>query len=276
MSTNGRVRNQPAPWLYLWGVLAWTWCFWGAAALTRQFWLEFPTLLLAIAGGLGPIVVPALLIHLGYWDKQLDPTAGHFLRRVFDPRTLAARGYFWVLGLVLVLAFGPVLLDPAMLRAQGVLELGPGMFLLVGLLGALEEPGWRGYAQEGLQRRMSILAASLVIGVFWAAWHLPLFFIPGTYQAGLGIGTSPFWGFHLALVVGSPVYAWLYNATGRVPFSAVFYHGLSNIAREIAPDTSTASALAVEAGLAILLVLLAWRWMRAPAHTPAGKRQLDS
>jgi len=76
------------------------------------------------------------------------------------------------------------------------------------VLGAVEEPGWREYAQEGLQRRMSVLAASLVVGVFWALWHVPLFFIPGTYQAGLGVGTSGFWAFHLAIVVGCPPRLW--------------------------------------------------------------------
>lgn len=53
-----------------------------------------------------------------------------------------------------------------------------------------EEPGWRGYALDGLQSRHSALVSSLIVGIVWLAWHLPLFFIEGTWQAEhLGVGT---------------------------------------------------------------------------------------
>lgn len=83
---------------------------------------------------------------------------------------------------------------------------GPAPWLF--LFGALEEPGWRGYVQEGLQRRCSVAASSLLIGLFWAVWLLPLFLLPGTYQAGLGVATPAFWSFILALAAVLLVAAW--------------------------------------------------------------------
>jgi uncharacterized protein len=257
----GIQTRQPAPWLYLFGVIAWTWAFLGMAALSGQSLLEFPTLLLYAAGGLGPMIVAGILILLGYWDSELDRSAGDFFCRSFNPRSLPGRWYLGIIGLVLILAFAPTLLQPSILQEQGLIDLGPGLFLLVGLLGALEEPGWRGYAQEGLQRRMPVIVASLVIGIFWAAWHLPLFLIPGTYQVGLGLGTPAFWAFNLAIIVGSPLYAWLYNVTGQVIFAPLLYHAFYNLAREIAPDASTTAEVAVEATLALFITLAAWRWM---------------
>ena len=40
-----------------------------------------------------------------------------------------------------------------------------------------EELGWRGFAQARLAPRFGALGAGLVIGVLWALWHLPLFWL---------------------------------------------------------------------------------------------------
>ena len=110
----------------------------------------------------------------------------------------------------------------------------PTIILIPGVLaGALEEPGWRGYAQEALQRRISVLGRSLVIGLFWALWHWPLFFLTGYHHATLGFGSSAFWFFNLSVVVGSVIYGWLYNRSGRVAVSAVIYHALGNLGRVV-------------------------------------------
>ncbi len=256
-----RKINRPSPWLYLFGVLIWTWSFLGLAAVLGGGLYSFPNVILAVLGGLGPAIVAGLLISAGCWDPNLDRSAWAFYRRAFNPRTLSWRWMLLILGLVLVLAVGPVLFDGSALREKGLFEAGPLLTLLIGLFfGALEEPGWRGYAQDGLQRRIPVIWASLVVGVFWALWHLPLFLIGGTYQAGLGLGSPAFWSFNLALILGSPVYTWVYNAPGRVIFAPVLYHGLGNLFRELVPDVSNTAEVGVEAALALVVILVAWRW----------------
>ena len=42
-----------------------------------------------------------------------------------------------------------------------------------------EELGWRGYVLDRLQVKLSAIVSSLVLGAFWALWHLPLFFMEG-------------------------------------------------------------------------------------------------
>lgn len=39
-----------------------------------------------------------------------------------------------------------------------------------------EEPGWRGFAQPRLQERFGPMAASLILGILWAFWHMPIWF----------------------------------------------------------------------------------------------------
>jgi membrane protease YdiL (CAAX protease family) len=69
-----------------------------------------------------------------------------------------------------------------------------------------EEAGWRGFAMPRLQKKYSALMSSLILGVVWCCWHIPLFFQPGSSQQGI-----PF-PIYLALVVTVTIYmTWLYN-----------------------------------------------------------------
>jgi membrane protease YdiL (CAAX protease family) len=42
-----------------------------------------------------------------------------------------------------------------------------------------EELGWRGYALNKLQEKYSPLIASIILGLLWGFWHLPLWFLSG-------------------------------------------------------------------------------------------------
>jgi len=259
------MNRRPAPWLFLIGTIAWTWCFLFLTLLTGQGYLQFPTVILTLIGGLGPLLVPTLLIRLGYWDASLDETPGGFLRRMINPLTLSFRWFVYVVGLVLVLRLVPILLNQAFGgHNAGILEVGPWTFIFIGVVfGGLEEFGWRGYAQEALQRRLPIVLAGFVIGAFWAAWHFPLFFMEGSYQAQMGLFTSTFWLYHASIVIGSPIYAWLYNACGRVAFVAVFYHALGNLGGELFADADPWRFF-VELMLLLVVIVGSWRWIRRP------------
>lgn len=95
--------------------------------------------------------------------------------------------------------------------------------------GVLEELGWRGYAQPKLMELLSSpLAAALVLGVLWWAWHLPRE-LPGL-MSGLTPSFLSLQGVFLLLCLGqSVVIAYFVNRTGGSVLPAVMIHGGTNV-----------------------------------------------
>jgi len=87
-----------------------------------------------------------------------------------------------------------------------------------------EEAGWRGFALPHLQSRYNALTSSLILGIIWCFWHLPLFFLPGASQQAI-----PF-PIYLLLVVTLGIYfTWLYNNTRGSLIITVLAHFSFNI-----------------------------------------------
>jgi uncharacterized protein len=76
-----------------------------------------------------------------------------------------------------------------------------------------EELGWRGFALPRMARSLGWLRASLVLGVIWAAWHLPYWIsAPNVHQYG-ALAVVLFF----AMPVAASVFlAWMYRETGSV------------------------------------------------------------
>lgn len=104
-------------------------------------------------------------------------------------------------------------------------------FLYVLFLSVLgEETGWRGFALPRVQVKHNALISSLIIGVFWAVWHLPLFWMPGNFHE-----TIPISLFILQGVTVSIIYTWIYNNTKGSLFLAHIFHAASNISLGLLP-----------------------------------------
>jgi membrane protease YdiL (CAAX protease family) len=116
-----------------------------------------------------------------------------------------------------------------------------------------EEYGWRGYALPRLQSAMKPLAASLVIGVVWTLWHLPTAFMPGDSIAHVLV-TMP------AMLAGSVLYTWMYNATGgsmRIVLLAHLGVHLDNVFRAASTADGPAPFVATSIVLVAFAVLVA-------------------
>ena len=94
------------------------------------------------------------------------------------------------------------------------------MLVFDGPLG--EEPGWRGLLLPQLLARMGAAAASLLVGLVWFAWHLPLYLADGRDLHPLG--------YLVQVVALSYVFTWFYIRSGHSTWMTVFLHATTNYA----------------------------------------------
>lgn len=127
------------------------------------------------------------------------------------------------------------------------------------LLGPVsEEYGWRGFAQDRMMARWSRPFTNLVLGLIWAFWHLPLFFIPGTSQSGLGRPLPSFVMFTIQVLALTVIYTWIYRKTRRSIWSAIFLHFMTAFAAFLAGSVieDGGSFIAVSTVLTYVVVAL--------------------
>ncbi len=141
-------------------------------------------------------------------------------------------GWRWY-GFAVLLAAGIPALIALVARAAAVatpsdvLPLGQvplSLLVEIGLFWLTEEAMWRGFALPRIQLWLDPAPASLVVGVLWALWHLPLFAIAGSFQAGL-----PFVGFFVLTVATAVVLGWLNDRTGGSVLVCAIYHGVIDV-----------------------------------------------
>jgi len=93
-----------------------------------------------------------------------------------------------------------------------------------------EELGWRGYALPRLQARYSALEASLILGLVWGVWHLPLFWMAGNFHQQIPISL-----FLLQTTGFSFLYTWMANHTRGSLLLAHLFHAASNTTIGVLP-----------------------------------------
>jgi membrane protease YdiL (CAAX protease family) len=137
---------------------------------------------ISVVGSWSPTVVLLLML------KRLRPgtTIAGFYRRAFR-----ARLDVWVLVAVPVIVFG-VFLTAVWLLATIVdasfstvvavpSTLGLTILLTVFQGPTGEESGWRGYLRPELEKRYGFTKGNVVLGLVWAFWHAPLWFLASGY-----------------------------------------------------------------------------------------------
>ncbi len=240
--------SEVNPWRFFIVALGISWFFWMWVILFGWNVFTFPAIIFGALGLFGPAFAEIILISRTRDKEQWRD----YWQRVFDIRRIGKK-WFWVILLTFpVLHTIAILLSvltgspsPGFETAKNLLSEPWRIFpfaIFILLFGPLpEELGWRGYALDGLQARYNAFVSSLILGVMWALWHFPLFFMKGTFQHDqLGLGTLNFFTFILGTVITSILFTWIYNNTNRSTLSAILLHFMINFSGECISPTEQA------------------------------------
>jgi membrane protease YdiL (CAAX protease family) len=238
-----------------------TWAFWFLAIALGGSPTSSPTVIPYLLGGFGP-VFGAIVVRIRR-GRRHEPVPAHTV-----PLRLTAR-LLWALPL-LVLASASVagavlladLLGGPPMSFDGGRELlaavgGPVPFLIsMVVAGPLaEEPGWRGTAYPRLRATMSRLQAGLLLGVVWAVWHLPLFFITGTVQSELGLFSWSGLLFTLSVLPMALLTGYAYERAGVVAAIAVHF-GVNATVALLTVKSPLVQAFVLVVQVAVVIALL--------------------
>jgi membrane protease YdiL (CAAX protease family) len=236
---NSSVWHRLAPWTFPVVYLGWAYLFWGIVVGSGASVWSFPNVVFLVVGGASPLLAGVGLT----WLTRGRAGLADLWRRLVDVRRISPR---WWVGLLLFYpVFNLTLAGLAVLAgvtADPLEVISPvRLFDPLGLFGLLafslllplpEEVGLRGYWLDRLQERWSALVASLVLGVTWAAWHVPLLFMEGYYSSTtFQPEPLPFLG---SIAFGAVLVTWVYNNTGRSVLAAVLFHFAGNFTGEVA------------------------------------------
>ncbi len=197
---------------------------WGIAALL----ILFTDQIVAIFGEISPsnplfilaVYSPGFAGVFLVWRHYGSKGLGSFFRRLTLWRASRLWWLYLILGIPVIFFAGAALKgtisDPFPFSPWYLVLPAIGLALF---LGPIEEFGWRGVALPLLQRRFNPFWAGLILGIIWAAWHIPAFLLSGTAQSAWS-----FPAFFAGVVAISVILTPLFNKARGSLLIAVVYH----------------------------------------------------
>lgn len=225
--------------------LAATWTFWIIAAVLSHLAADQSDLYFAVAMGFMffGLMVPCVLAFLFVKYSKSDRLKLDYKEKLLgafriNPKVLLA-------GIVIFAAIIFASIGISLFFGESKEQFGfadgfsfsiggmPTLALII-ITALLEELGWRGYAEDSIAQYHSWFTESIIFGFLWGIWHLPLFFINGTYQAMI-LEMNPLYmiNFFVSIMPLGFVFTWIYVGNNRSIFACSIFHFVVNFLQEL-------------------------------------------
>lgn len=202
-----------------------------------------------------------------YWLVRKDPVQK---KQLLESLFTRSPGWAWM---TLALITPGALLSLGLLARFALTSEGPLAYPIPPerIFGALlislcEEIGWRGYALPRLSRGLGRTRASVLLGVVWTIWHIPML-------VGQEVPLSLLPVLLIQLCAGSLVFSWFYFKTGGSLLIAVLLHLGVHLNNSHLALPGDAAPLIVHTIGWVLLALALLLWDRRIWLAPRARRQ---
>lgn len=243
-----QITYEPIKFIAITFILSWACAFFGA----YQPWFGYDTVVGRVILNLTNFFNSAapLVATLCLWREPLF-TEGRIFQFVLGskPRALPYAIVLFLFVLQL-LTFHLFRMERTALSWQALLVAWGGQTLMGG---GMEEGGWRGYLQPYFEQKFHITVSVLIVGVIWALWHLPYFFLPGNMHTG-----ASFLMYMVTTTATAFTLTAIYKLTGSVLLCILFHGWQNGIVVNIPPNMSNPGFMmlwGIQTALSIVLCI---------------------
>lgn len=236
------------------------WLFWFAAGYISHLepyqdkYLNIASVL-SFIGLLAPVIVAAILIRK---EPELRKDVS---RRFFNFKRSDLLYYIlacFIMPVSIMTAQATSLLfgySPSQFIITGEFTFSSGIFpvwFLLIIAPLIEELAWHTYGTDSLCSRFNLFTASMIFGLFWGIWHMPLATMRDYYQSNV---VEEGWIYGINFLVSIIPYVilmnWLYYKTGRNILVTIVFHITAGLFNELFaphPDSKI-----IQTGLLLIL-----------------------
>ena len=224
-------------------VFALTWSFWMLAIIFKNSSLLFPLMFLGL-------ITPAITAITFVFASKNELLKKDFKRKIvgfYRIKPLYILLAILAFGIAVVLSIGTSVLFGGSANQFSFTDdfsfsiAGTSALLIIFLASSVEELGWRGYGEDAIGSKFNWFKESIIFGIIWACWHLPLFLIPGSYQFSLQeLGILYILNFLISVIPLNFLQTWVYVKNNRSMLATIIFHIFVNIMQEkiaMTPET---------------------------------------
>ncbi len=241
-------------------VFALTWGFWILAILFRDTPLLFLFMLLGVVMPAATAVVTVLRSGNEMLISDLKRKLAGFYR--IDPVFIIIPVLTFIAVVICSIAtsvlFGGSMEQFSFTDGFSFSIGGTSALLTILIASVIEELGWRGYGEDAVGYYHTWFRESLIFGCVWACWHIPLFWVPGTYHYGLReMGALYMINFLVSAIPVDFLQTWVYVKNKRSMLATIIFHLFLNVMQEkiaMTPETKCIETVFVFVAAAIVVV----------------------